>query len=251
MSEKSLKTRQKFINKFNSKLEDLTDDLDLLLSVDRKIFRKIGQRGGADAAPSADVGLKELQVAALTKKLQLDKQNKDLESALKKAQDLQSKIGNIKDALLGIKADIDSMNIQSKATAIAALNPPDVATHDKVVLFSLENLLVWNDNSEIAKTEGEGADAKPKHNITKESYLELLSGLLTTLYGNEGGKNTVNSENLAATIASLKADAHTADSPLSEDAWQALKLNVNKTSNAEGTALEDIAPAAARKYFSW
>lgn len=238
MSENSLRIRQKFINKFNSKLEDLTDDLDLLLNVDRKIFKKITQRGGADG----DIALKDIQVSALTKKLQLAKQNKDLEEAITKAKDLETKLSGINSALQGIKKDIESMEIVSKSKEIAALQKvPDVESYHPVVMASLENLLLWDDASEIAAKD-DTDPAKSKYGITKDVYVGLLNAMLKVIYAYDDAAD-LTAANHDAVKTSLDAAAKDAAITITDDVWAALKANKDKKVNADGSV--------ARKYLFW
>lgn len=116
MSENSLKIRGKFINKLASKLEDLTDDVELLSKVDKKIFKKLNrnlskQLGGSQIG-GEDADLKAIQIATLKKKLELEAQKKKIEKAVTDATALKDKIGEINAALLGLKTTIDAFDMK-------------------------------------------------------------------------------------------------------------------------------------------
>jgi DNA repair exonuclease SbcCD ATPase subunit len=121
MSENSLKIRGKFISKLASKLEDLSDDIELLSKVDRKIFKKINrniskQLGGADVAD-----IKDIQVATLKKKLELAKQKRDVDAAIDAASNLTDKIKEINAALTTIKTTIDEFKIDIDPDRLKAI----------------------------------------------------------------------------------------------------------------------------------
>ena len=130
MSQKNLKIRGKFINKFISKVQVLDDGLELFSKVNKKIFQNNNNQKGGD-----NIDITELQLATIQKKKTLKDQQEKLEQLKKTVESLSTKIKPINDAITQTTTEIRNLNI--KIPEIANAN----ATPD-INVFSLSDLRI-------------------------------------------------------------------------------------------------------------
>lgn len=140
MSQKNLKIRGKFINKFISKVQVLDDGLELFSKVNKKIFQNNNNQKGGD-----DINITELQLATMQKKKTLKDQQEKLEQLKKTVESLSTKIKPINDAITQTTTEIRNMNIKIPEIANAA---PDIKVFSlsdlKIIETAMTNGTQWN-----------------------------------------------------------------------------------------------------------
>lgn len=175
MSENSLKIRGKFINNLSNDIANLNEKISLLQRVDRKILRT-SQTGGAEG-----IEVKELQKKALLKRIQVEMQNLKLDKAIKDAQALTTKVGELNNALKGIQANIDAINVSDIKLDIAV---PDVNSYKEAVMNNLNEKKLWDN---IADKDALGINKDEYNGLLKDVY-EIAD--VDSLEGNlKGNKN--------------------------------------------------------------
>jgi len=141
MSQKNLKIRGKFINKFISKVQVLDDGLELFSKVNKKIFNN-NQKGGE--GESQNISITELQLETILKKKTLKDQQEKLELLKKTVEGLSTKIKPINDAINQTTNEIRNMNIKipeivSGAPGIKYFTPNDL----KIIETAFTNGTKW------------------------------------------------------------------------------------------------------------
>lgn len=116
MSQKNLKIRGKFIDKFISKIQALDDGLELFSKVNKKIFKNNNQKGGV----GNDIDITTLQLETLQKTKMLGEQQKKLDLLKDSVKTLSSKIAPINDAINQTTSEIRKMTIQIPDISSAA-----------------------------------------------------------------------------------------------------------------------------------
>ena len=140
MSQKNLKIRGKFINKFISKVQVLDDGLELFSKVNKKIFQNNNNQKGGD-----NIDITELQLATIQKKKTLKDQQEKLEQLKKTVESLSTKIKPINDAITQTTTEIQNMNIKIPEIINAA---PDIQVFSlsdlKIIETAMTNGTQWN-----------------------------------------------------------------------------------------------------------
>ena len=140
MSQKNLKIRGKFINKFISKVQVLDDGLELFSKVNKKIFQNNNNQKGGD-----NIDITELQLATIQKKKTLKDQQEKLELLKKTVESLSTKIKPINDAITQTTTEIQNMNIKIPEIVNAA---PDIKVFSlsdlKIIETAMTNGTQWN-----------------------------------------------------------------------------------------------------------
>lgn len=142
MSENSLKIRGKFINKLSTKLDDLNDYFILLGQVDKKIFKKINnQIGGVDGADITS-SANEAKLAILAKKMELKRQEKKFQDAIKSLESLKTTMEKVKTTFVDLSRMITSISFTAdlddlpKSTDFTSLTDKEMETLDTFVSTS-------------------------------------------------------------------------------------------------------------------